>query len=671
MKHFDLDWTEVFRALAGWDAVSVDARRNLLDVLKPSATVPLKVLSRDLDELVASGLVSASPTRAGVAEEHRGFVRALRAMDRQCGLFEDPEPRAVAGYLAEHLTNEETAALDPDNRNRFSYGGVNRGVIADLVTSAEWIEEFLACETSGAAAEWERARGDGSGPPRFKAREVHDAARRLVRALVPHPEGVPLRELPALVPGVGVAPLAAALHAALRYLLAYASLGETDLEPRVGLWPPLARRLLLPEPAAPQPVEAAERFHAAFLMEDMTAVLVDASAEPIRLRANDGAIFARAKQAIEARLVGLPAWAEQMLRQDADTRIEQAAHVLRALGFAADRGEAGQSLHLAPTAKGSRWLVLPDRDRLAALLEPLRKEKEKNPARWHRVAAEWGFFPFRLDLATAKDGLDLRASLAGAFLGLQDDVFFPVTGFLEYHRRTRNPFLAARETGARAHRTAYGRRMRREDWETLWGDLLFNFLVARLAALGGVRLGRTADGHACFAITRIGRYLLGAADEFEYGYEAEAEVIVQPNFEIVFLAAAPKLEAQLARFAERVGAGPGVMFRITKASVLAAAEAGAEAAQVVDALRDASTRELPGNVERQIGDWFSGVRRISMRPTILLRCPDAETAARVRAAGRADVRPVTDTVLEMRVSTTKARTALVRQLRKAGIFVDG
>lgn len=287
------------------------------------------------------------------------------------------------------------------------------------------------------------------------------------------------------------------------------------------------------------------------------------------------------------------------------------------------------------------------------------------------MAAEWGFFPFRLDLTTAKDGLDLRASLAGAFLGLQDDVFFPVTGFLEYHRRTRNPFLAARETGARAHRTAYGRRMRREDWETLWGDLLFNFLVARLAALGGVRLGRTADGHACFAITRIGRYLLGAADEFEYGYEGEAEVIVQPNFEIVFLAAAPKLEAQLARFAERVGAGPGVMFRITKPSVLAAAEAGAEAAQVVDALRDASTRELPGNVERQIGDWFAGVRRISMRPTILLRCPDAETAARVRAAGRADVRPVTDTVLEMRVSTTKARTALVRQLRKAGIFVDG
>jgi hypothetical protein len=92
-------------------------------------------------------------------------------------------------------------------------------------------------------------------------------------------------------------------------------------------------------------------------------------------------------------------------------------------------------------------------------------------------------------------------------------------------------------------------------------------------------------------------------------------------------------------------------------------------AQVVEALRAASPRGVPANVARQLRDWFSGVRLVKMRPALLLECPDAETAARVRGAAGKQVVRITDTVLELPGGDTKERTALLKKLRAAGVFV--
>jgi hypothetical protein len=129
------------------------------------------------------------------------------------------------------------------------------------------------------------------------------------------------------------------------------------------------------------------------------------------------------------------------------------------------------------------------------------------------------------------------------------------------------------------------------------------------------------------------------------------------------------VEVQLARVAERVGPGPGVMFRLTRASVLAAAEGGMGAEQVVEMLAAASSRPLPANVQRQVRDWMGAVRRVRVRPALLVECPDAETAARVRAAGGARVREVTATLLELTDASRAERAALAKKLRAGGVFV--
>jgi hypothetical protein len=208
-----------------------------------------------------------------------------------------------------------------------------------------------------------------------------------------------------------------------------------------------------------------------------------------------------------------------------------------------------------------------------------------------------------------------------------------------------------------------------EGWEDMWANVLLTFLAWRLVPLGCATLGRTADDQVAFGLTDAGRYLLGQADDFELPPEGGGgEVVVQPDFEIVFLAPAPRAEAELGRIAERTGSGVGALFRLTRASVLRAAEQGVTAAQLLKTLEGVSRGGVPANVERQIKDWMKAVRTIRIAPAVLVDCPDAETAGRVRALGGAAVTAVTPTVLRLQADA-KTRAALVKRLREKGIFI--
>jgi hypothetical protein len=150
----------------------------------------------------------------------------------------------------------------------------------------------------------------------------------------------------------------------------------------------------------------------------------------------------------------------------------------------------------------------------------------------------------------------------------------------------------------------------------------------------------------------------------------DGEVLVQPDFEIVFFSAAPRVEAELARLAERTGAGHvGALFRITRASVLRAAESGITSEQMLKTLGGVSRAPVPANVARQVKDWFGGTRRVRIRPAVLVECPDTETAARVTALGGLQVSAVTRTILRLD-GDQKSVGVLVKKLRAKGIFVQ-
>ncbi|MCI0437011.1 MAG: hypothetical protein L0271_25735 [Gemmatimonadetes bacterium] len=61
-------------------------------------------------------------------------------------------------------------------------------------------------------------------------------------------------------------------------------------------------------------------------------------------------------------------------------------------------------------------------------------------------------------------------------------------------------------------------------------------------------------------------------------------------------------------------------------------------------------------------------RHVTLAPALLIRCPDAHTAARVLASGGNAVRSISDTVVEL--LDPAARTRLIKKLRGLAVFVE-
>jgi hypothetical protein len=340
--------------------------------------------------------------------------------------------------------------------------------------------------------------------------------------------------------------------------------------------------------------------------------------------------------------------------------------------FAQVRGVGGNP-HLSATSKGAQWLAMSAQERLSALVEPLRKSRDRNPVSLYESDRATGFFSRSLPFYQTPKSLNLRADLTRAFLQARD-VFLPVGEFLEHASRQDNPLVALVDLppGKDGALMFYsGHADLRNETRTLWKDMLAHFLADRLLGLGGARIGLDDAGRLCFSLTEVGLYLLGVVEGFDYDAAlAAGDIVVQPNFDVVFLAAAPAAEAELARFCERVGVAPGHVFRITRSSVLAAAEAGSSAGDVIGALTRASSKAIPKNVQHEIAGWMATVRRATLRRVDLIECVDADVAGRVVTLLGAAVRQIGPLVFALPDGTPAARATMIRKLRAGGVFID-
>jgi len=685
MKLAGLDWRRILATLPDWEALSPAARRAFVEV-EPAAGTAGSALGAAKAELEKAGMIAVAGTLYEATPRYHALLLALRAM-HDFPILETNDLAVAADYVRENLTDDESRRISTTG-----YSWVNSVHVAEQTLSVDWVEGFLALRDLRAAARWEAPLVTKSEGTHLTHHGVFDALRALVRSFAGNPRGVPLREI---LPAVDDKTRAAVLKAGFRYLILFPSLREQGPEAVVGISPGAALRLG-PPPRAPEPAEPAESFETPFVLADMTAVLVEVATAPIPLR-GDGALYVRAQTALASRLQPLPEWIGDLLDlardpdedddldedDDVETgrrrsgpgpelvmRATAAARALISFGLAATRSDKSGKRHLAATKQGVRWLELGEGERLRGVLQLFRASGQRNPPGWYDAARGDGFFPTRLGFDLPKGaGLDLRAATTAAFLSIPPGAVVTVDHLLLFHSVAANPFLRPGVRKLLEKRYSSSTPSTREGWEILWINLLRTFLALRLFAFGGARLARTADGVPCVGLTPAGRYLLGATDTFEYAPPPEGEVLVQPDFEIVFLAPAPRLEPEVARFADRIGAGVGALFRITRASAIRAAEQGLTADQVVGSLEHVARSGVPANVARQLRDWMGSTRRVSLRPAVLIECPDADTAARVRAAGGKQVEAITPTVLRVNAQG-KDRTALVKRLREKGIFVS-
>ncbi|MDB4951775.1 MAG: hypothetical protein JWM27_4424 [Gemmatimonadetes bacterium] len=685
MKHLDaVDWPAVVAAAPRWDGLPLEARRAFLGLRR--APNNARTLGPWRGMLKDARLVQAlAPDRVAVAADAFPLFDALRAL-RKARPF-GPAPRSedlMLAYVREHFARDDYQLLRNGRPGDYSHAAAPD--LADAASSAEWAGDLLTAGTPDAVDAWEKRRGGAVRGFRLNTPARVDAVQRLVRGLLEAGTPLPLSHLPALLPSVPLGEVAHALHTALGYLLVLGAVREADLQPVFGLWPPAAEWLSRPQAAAPQaaaPVETVDAWEGAFAMDDMVAVLVAASSEPVRLRGDDVGVFARTRNALGKRLTLVPLWAAEWLdlahpadAYDQDdpyeihdppddaartemmnaVRVDTAAAMLSAYGLAKVKGRRGENLSLVPTPAGTHWLGMGDRERLQALLDMLRASRQRSPGDWTSSQEGPPFFPVSTGWMSVHGGVDLRNALCRALLSMP-------TAPAEAGELLR--FLARGDNPVRS----FGGMSTVERREGGWIYLLRGFLLHRLAPLGGLRFARTADSKVCVGLTSAGRYLLGGADELEYGTgPIQGEVVVQPNFEVVFLAPSAQAEARIGRYAERIGSGVGTLFRITRPAVLAAVEAGATAERVLGDLASAISRPLPANVARQVRDWVQATRRVRIGSAVLVDCPDAETAVRVHAAGGKQVERLTDTVLRLTGGSTSDLNAMLKKLRASGIF---
>jgi len=669
VKVFSVDWKGVLAALPAWEALSPAARDAFMEV-KPLQGIAGSALGAARAELEGAGMVAATGARGTLftaTAPFRELLVVLRAMRAIPVLDLGPGEWVPPAYLREHFTVDELSRLS----GRLSSVWFDTSMAGRLVSSAEWVESFLALGSPKEVAAWEKARLPRGDAPRLARAKVGDALRALVAALAGTPGGVPLSGLGSLLPGVDAATRAAALEAGLRYLLLFPAL--RDGRALAGLLPAVASRMG-PPPPPPAPVEVVERFDAPFFLDDMMAVLVEAATAPIPVRGTDGSLYVKAQKVIAQRLQPLPQWVAEALdlwEDDAKEaeqlvlagRIADAAATLSAVGLAGIETR-GNRYELVATAAGREWLALADGERIRTLMAPLRDSPHRVPESWYSSGPDAEFFPLRIDSALRDAKLDLRTPLTEAFLAVPPGSMVRIDEFLAHHARAANPFPTTPPAGKRGGYPLIPREQR----EAAWARILGSFLDVRLVPLGGAVLGRTAAGDVAFGVAAPGRYLLGAVDDFEYAPPVDGDVVVQPDFEVVFLAAAPRLEPEIARFSERTGAGVGALFRITRASVLRGAEGGLAADAMIATLERIARGGVPANVARQLRDWVAGTRRVRIRPAVLVTCPDPETAARVRTLAGKSAEELTPTVLALR-ATPAEHKALLKRLRERGIFV--
>ncbi|HSR69573.1 MAG TPA: helicase-associated domain-containing protein [Acidobacteriota bacterium] len=657
MKLYAFPWERFFARLPHWNRLSLEARKTYLEASGDPSDLARAHFQGSLDELLEAGFLSSRPDRQSlrIPPQQTRYRKLMQTLCRQ-DLLGTPSSSSFGQYLDRHFPARHQATLIDTHPVR---GNQAREALFEQVSGEEWIESFLELKE---AEDFERRHLNSDERPFLITPKNLREMQRLIRLLISAGEPQEMAQLGGHFETLHLHML---IPAGLRYLLLYPGMDERTLSPRIGLWPRALHRLRAPRPQAPRAVEVSDQHFSAFLMEDMTKTLVAASSSPLRLKTSDGSLYARDSRRLEDTFSRLPDWLESKLSCAPSKRVEEALLYLRQMEYLElYREQDGE--RLKATEKGAAWLAATAQQRLSQLLDQIRQGPRR---RFHKRA----FLPWDIELRGVNPPPDLKKAVCRCFLSLQDDRFYDCQEFARYQSVESNPLLHLRRRGETFNLSLGWKHFYRpnaEKLEQVWSNLLLEFLHTRLFPLGCARAGRHQDDRLCFALSQAGRRFLGDRPQPDgEGPGQEGHIMVQPNFEVVFMSPSPLAEAEIGRFAERVGKDQvGVLFKITPQRVQEAVGSGMAGAAIVESLEKACAAPLPSNVRTEIKGWAGQCRRVTARKRLLIECPDPDTAARVLSAGGKKVSLINPTMLVL--EDASFRRTLFKRLRKKGVFLD-
>ena len=655
-------WLRFFAGLAAWRKLPTSAREALL-LLQPSrlrSGAPSAAVRLADKGWLESGPDGKDRVPLGRAAMYH-LIATLGGVDPFAGA--DDSPALLGRYLKQHFEQTDLTPICSG-----SWGGWDVPTVAKKVCTQAWIDSFL----NGQAPRWEARLSGWLRRHYFSSPNIMGCAQRMLSRAKASPGPLPLSDLLDAGRADKLETAFKALTGLLRYLLVFAGLHPDTLEPQIGLWPELTARLHRPPAGLPATVEPVEVFHQPHLADDLAVLLTTAASAPLRLKANGCDLFAKDAAEMIAAFPPLPAWLPATLLDNA-LRLEQALGVAVALKFAHGATDAEtQSRRLEALPAGRAWLGLGARERLERLLAAFRTRRGGNDSGGSFAIAMLPAHPCWA-MANQHRILEPAAAVLESWRHAPARRFVPAERLFDFLGQAHNPLLNLLAEGevlcefvSSGWSTGYFE-MTPENVERRGWELVRAFFLRRLVPLGGVRLGRAADGTLLFEMTDIGRYLLGETKTFNLPEVRAGELVVQPNFEIVFLDANLAAEAELAPFCARAGRGHGVLFRLTRESCLRASRAGLTADAVLVTLARLSTKPVPRNVQQEVAAWFSQARTVQPRRALLFECPDVETAGQMVSALKGGTRLLNPTMVEF--PEAKLSSAQLKRLQTLGIFV--
>lgn len=686
MRIFKHHWAGLLPGFALWNQLSPKVRKLLLN---PKSDVPrphdLKDLWPECSELIAQGWLvhdSGKKYKFG-GPKGKELHQCLFHMHRQM-LFKVSKERGHDQFLEYLRSLLYIREYEPWRRVMGSRG---------FPTEWGWIGSFLNAPDRHA---WER-RLNPSQPEEPKLPgsftqeepqkptipyylenpEVQRLAGEIITLAKDSPEPLPMEALERFLPA-GPELLSEAFMACVRYTLLFPGM-DSDLRALFWIWPNLGRRLHSSPVTVPVPVEAVEVDTGWSFLADCTLVLAKAATAPLPVRKNSypPEIFANVlkelTQGLRQPSQELPA---MVTLPDPQRRIELAVLWLEWAKWLRSKGGPTEVLEL--TEAGRQALNLPLLERWRAMLEisrrhvglPLR-DYFYGPVKFlFQPAIAFGYrgpYWFRR-MGDSPDSVAGPEWVAKVFSMPEPGKFYRLEDWLKYVSREHPPadWQLCEAVGMDRVRAVESD----ADAEHPLQVVLQEFFFRRLLPLGLARLGKDSEGKACFAITEnAGFYLHGTGELHLPRQEQEGgKVVLQPDFEILFLGTNPDAYAGLMPYAEGIGLPPGRVFRLTKDSILRAVERGETAGQILDAIGRWLDRPMPANVREQILGWVQSCRVVKVQQALLLFVPDQDTALLVKKSLGDACKEIAPGLLALH--ETKLPPDKLRKWKKQGIFVQ-
>lgn len=678
MRCFDIDWDPIFQWLEVWDKLSPPARRHFLNEPSPSMVgVPEEGYGQDLGRVLSSGLAKRIPTgniKPSARAEH--FWRLMRHL-RAFPLFDEkPTSQRLDEYVRKHYTHEENQGIRSSwNRNDWEEEEWPRAFLNQKDPrkwEANWLTEYERLGDAHRTWNWTQSRQSVKPKTWFPDDAITAAAKALVRAALDSSKPLPLVSLPGRLPANLRQFAAPALKACLRFLLLYPALRQDTLEAVISICPTVVYLRNRPPAVAPAPRPASGLLSPAFLMEDMTRLLATAAAGECRLTKSSYApqVFKVIRDRLKEQFVHLPPWLDS--RAAFEPRLNNAMTVAILFGLAKHVTGKNRAWLLEPTPKGRDWLFRQPAERLQELLMEFRKHEDGQSRFYERRPS---VLPAAMELFTG-DGVafDAWPWLVSVWQEAAIEDSLPLEAFLDHHARV-HPLLNSPAVTARKRPVLYSRRgmydapLRPRHMEEFTRALLSAIFWERLVPLGCVETVADAGGEILFRLSSAGRCFFDLEEDLHYGQPVrDAQVVVQPNFEIVFLHPNLSAEIEFTPFAERCGRDVGTVFRLTRRAIFRAASEGLTLDTVLTALEKHSSKPVPANVAAELRAWFGACRTATTRRAMLIEAGDPETAARVQKLLGAKCARLGDSLLEW--SSSKLDPKLRRKLADQGIFLQ-